>query len=113
VSTPFDASEQSDAPAPSPFHRLSDFLALPRLGGLALSADGTRLVVSVSTLDAEKKKYQSALWEIDPSGGRARRVVAGLAARRLPAVHLVPARAGCEGERRPEAGAVEPSGRRW
>jgi hypothetical protein len=26
-----------------PFSSLTDFLALPRLGGLALSADGTRL----------------------------------------------------------------------
>jgi dipeptidyl aminopeptidase/acylaminoacyl peptidase len=75
VSKPSAASEQPDAPAPTPFHRLSDFLALPRLGGLALSADGARLVVSVSTLDAEKKKWQSALWELDPAGaGQARRL---------------------------------------
>ena len=69
MSKPAVASEQPDAAAaPSPFHRMSDFLAIPRLGGLALSADGTRLVVSVATLDAEKKKWQSALWEIDPAG---------------------------------------------
>ena len=68
MSTPSAASEQSDAPAPTPFHRISDFLAIPRISGLALSADGTRLVVSVATLDAEKKKWQSALWEVDPAG---------------------------------------------
>jgi dipeptidyl aminopeptidase/acylaminoacyl peptidase len=69
VSTPSDASAQSDTtPAQSPFHRLADFLALPRLGGLALSADGSRLATSVQTLDPEKKKWQSAIWEIDPSG---------------------------------------------
>jgi dipeptidyl aminopeptidase/acylaminoacyl peptidase len=69
VSKPSVASEQSDtAPAASPFRRLADFVAIPRVGGLALSADGTRLAVSVATLDAEKKKWQSALWEIDPSG---------------------------------------------
>jgi dipeptidyl aminopeptidase/acylaminoacyl peptidase len=73
VSTPVDTSEHSDAPAPSPFHRLADFVAIPRVGGLALSADGTRLAVSVSTLDAEKKKWQSALWEVDPAGRRAAR----------------------------------------
>jgi dipeptidyl aminopeptidase/acylaminoacyl peptidase len=73
VSTPSVASEQSDAPAPSPFHRMSDFLAIPRVGGLALSADGTRLAVSVATLDAEKKKWQSALWEVDPAGAAAAR----------------------------------------
>ena len=71
MSKPSVASEQSDAaPAPSPFHRLADFLAIPRVGGLALSADGTRLAVSVSTLDAEKKKWQSAVWEVDPAGAR-------------------------------------------
>ena len=55
-------------PAASPFHRLADFLALPRVAALALSADGTRLAISVPTLDAEKKKWQSALWEVDPAG---------------------------------------------
>jgi dipeptidyl aminopeptidase/acylaminoacyl peptidase len=74
VSTPSVGSEQSDAtPAPSPFHRLADFLEIPRVGGLALSSDGTRLAVSVSTLDAEKKKWQSAVWEIDPTGEQAAR----------------------------------------
>ncbi|TFV88493.1 S9 family peptidase [Blastococcus sp. CT_GayMR16] len=69
MSKPSVASEQSDsAPAPSPFSRLADFVAVPRLGGLALSDDGARLAVSVATLDADKKKWQSALWEIDPAG---------------------------------------------
>src|SRR4051794_6077098 len=45
-------------------------MALPRLGGLALSADGSRLAVSVQTLDPEKKKWQSAVWEVDPAGQR-------------------------------------------
>jgi dipeptidyl aminopeptidase/acylaminoacyl peptidase len=61
-----------DAPT-SPFASLADFVALPRIGALALSADGTRLAVSVSTLDPEKKKWQSALWEVDPAGQRAAR----------------------------------------
>lgn len=52
----------------SPFHRLDEFVAIPRVAGLALSADGSRLVTSVSTLDADGKKFQSALWEIDPAG---------------------------------------------
>ena len=55
-------------PSPSPFHQLEDFVAIPRLSGLALSADGTRLVTSVATLDADGKKFQTALWEIDPTG---------------------------------------------
>jgi dipeptidyl aminopeptidase/acylaminoacyl peptidase len=67
------APESGDAPAgtaPSPFHRLTDFVGLPRVAGLALSPDGSRLAISVQTLDAEKKKWQSALWEVDPAGQR-------------------------------------------
>lgn len=72
MSQPAAASEQSadDAPAPTPFHRLADFVALPRIGGLALSADGSRLAITVQTLGAEKKKWQTALWEVDPAGNR-------------------------------------------
>jgi dipeptidyl aminopeptidase/acylaminoacyl peptidase len=64
-------SESAAVPAESPagpFARLADFVALPRVGALALSADGRRLAISVHTLDAEKKKWQSALWEVDPDG---------------------------------------------
>ncbi|MEU2347968.1 S9 family peptidase [Modestobacter sp. NPDC049651] len=73
------------SPAPTPFHRLADFVALPRLGGLALSPDGRRLVTTVATLDAEGKKWQSALWEVDPAGQRpARRLTRGPAAESAP-----------------------------
>jgi dipeptidyl aminopeptidase/acylaminoacyl peptidase len=57
----------------SSFGDLASFVAIPRLGGLALSPDGARLAVSVQTLDPEKKKWQSALWEVDPAGRRAAR----------------------------------------
>jgi dipeptidyl aminopeptidase/acylaminoacyl peptidase len=67
VSKPAPATPE---PGADPFGRLADFVALPRLGSLALSADGRRLAVSVQTLDAEKKKWQSAVWEIDPEGTR-------------------------------------------
>jgi dipeptidyl aminopeptidase/acylaminoacyl peptidase len=79
-------SEQTgETPPPSPFHRLADFVALPRLGGLALSPDGTRLVTSVATLDADGKKWQSALWEVDPAGQRAaRRLTRGPAGESAP-----------------------------
>jgi dipeptidyl aminopeptidase/acylaminoacyl peptidase len=63
------SAPSDDAPA-SPFASLADFVALPRIGALALSADGTRLAASVTTLDPEKKKWQSALWEVDPAGKR-------------------------------------------
>ncbi|MDP9406892.1 MAG: S9 family peptidase [Actinomycetota bacterium] len=52
---------------------MADFVAVPRVAALALSADGTRLAMSVHTLDPEKKKWQSALWETDPTGRRAAR----------------------------------------
>ena len=53
-----------------PFDDLADYVAIPRLGGLALSPDGTRLVTSIAELSRDRKKYVSALWEIDPAGER-------------------------------------------
>ncbi|WP_324649249.1 S9 family peptidase [Georgenia sp. H159] len=62
----------------TPFHDLDDYVALPRLGGLALSPDGRRLVTTVSTLDEDRTGYRSALWEVDPAGDRpARRLTHG------------------------------------
>ena len=63
-------SEPSSGGAPGPFADLAQFVALPRIGALALSPDARRLAISVQTLDAEKKKWQSALWEVDPDGAR-------------------------------------------
>ncbi|MFX0537372.1 S9 family peptidase [Ornithinimicrobium sp. Y1847] len=57
------------APA-SVFHDLSHYVALPRLSGLTLSPDGSRLVTSVATLNRKGTGYASALWEIDPTGER-------------------------------------------
>jgi dipeptidyl aminopeptidase/acylaminoacyl peptidase len=55
---------------PTPFHDLERYVALPRLSGLTLSPDGTRLVTAVATLDEKRTKYASALWEVDPTGER-------------------------------------------
>src|SRR5664280_8001 len=52
---------------------LDYFLALPRAAGLALSPDGNRLVTSVGTLNPDRTKYVTALWELDPSGVRPER----------------------------------------
>jgi dipeptidyl aminopeptidase/acylaminoacyl peptidase len=49
---------------------LDAYLALPRLSGLALSPDGTRLVTSVQTLDPTSTRYVGALWEVDPTGAQ-------------------------------------------
>ncbi|WP_043442862.1 S9 family peptidase [Arthrobacter sp. L77] len=54
----------------TPFSSLDDFVALPRLSGLALNREGTRLVTSVATLDPKKTAYRTALWEVDPTGGQ-------------------------------------------
>ncbi|RMI08666.1 S9 family peptidase [Cellulomonas triticagri] len=40
------------------------------MSGLALSPDGARLVTAVSTLDAKRTRYVTALWEVDPAGER-------------------------------------------
>jgi dipeptidyl aminopeptidase/acylaminoacyl peptidase len=50
------------------FHDLDRYVALPRLGGLALSPNGTRLVTSVATLSPDRTRYVQALWEVDPTG---------------------------------------------
>jgi dipeptidyl aminopeptidase/acylaminoacyl peptidase len=52
---------------------LDAYLALPRVSGLALSSDGTRLVTTVATLDSTATRYVSALWEVDPTGQAAAR----------------------------------------
>jgi dipeptidyl aminopeptidase/acylaminoacyl peptidase len=56
--------------SPTAFHDLDAYIALPRMSGLTLSPDGTRLVVGVSTLDVEGTKYVSALWDVDAVGER-------------------------------------------
>ena len=62
----------TDAPAdaPTPFHDLAAFTALPRCAGLVLSPDGSRLVTAVSTPDTDGMRYRTALWEVDPAGAR-------------------------------------------
>jgi dipeptidyl aminopeptidase/acylaminoacyl peptidase len=52
------------------FHDLQDYLAIPRVEGLRLSPDGRRLVATVKALSPDRKKYLTALWEIDPAGKR-------------------------------------------
>jgi dipeptidyl aminopeptidase/acylaminoacyl peptidase len=62
----------------TPFHRLDDFLALPRLAGLRLSPDGSRLLTGVAALNPEGTGFSTALWEVDPTGHRpARRLTRG------------------------------------
>ncbi len=58
----------------TPFHELADFVALPRVGALRLTPDGSWLAAAVQTLSADKKKYLTSIWRIDAQGGPARRL---------------------------------------
>ncbi|WP_175417098.1 prolyl oligopeptidase family serine peptidase [Arthrobacter sp. 24S4-2] len=69
-----DSAILSEQPA-TPFHDVDHYLAIPRVSGLALSPDGKRLVTTVSTLNGKGTEYVTALWELDPAGGKhARRI---------------------------------------
>ncbi|MGH9170963.1 MAG: prolyl oligopeptidase family serine peptidase [Acidimicrobiales bacterium] len=48
---------------------MDDYLAVPRITGLVLAPDGSRLIAPVQTLAPDGKKFLTALWQIDPSGG--------------------------------------------
>jgi dipeptidyl aminopeptidase/acylaminoacyl peptidase len=52
------------------FDNLDDYLALPRVSGLTVSADGSRVVTTVAELNDKRTEYISAVWEIDPAGER-------------------------------------------
>jgi dipeptidyl aminopeptidase/acylaminoacyl peptidase len=54
----------------SPFDQLSDYVAIPRVTGLVLAPDGSRLVATVSRLSRDGKKFLTALWDVDPDGRR-------------------------------------------
>jgi dipeptidyl aminopeptidase/acylaminoacyl peptidase len=60
--------------APDPFLP-EEFVRLPRVGGLALSKDGRRLVTGAQRLSADGKRFVSALHELDlPGSGPPRRI---------------------------------------
>jgi dipeptidyl aminopeptidase/acylaminoacyl peptidase len=66
-----DLGAREDArTADTPFGDLDDYLALRRLGGLALSPDGIRLVTTVAERSPDGKRFTSSLWEVDPGGQR-------------------------------------------
>lgn len=71
--------------ADSPFSALDRYVALARLTDLVLSPDGSRLVAAVQGLSEDKKRYTTALWEIDCAGGPPRRLTRGAAGESAPA----------------------------
>lgn len=62
----------------TPFHDLDEYLALPRVSGLAVSPDGSRVVTTVSVLNDKRTEFVTAIWELDAEGSRpARRLTHG------------------------------------
>ncbi|MGV0794205.1 alpha/beta fold hydrolase [Mycolicibacterium sp. XJ1819] len=65
-------------PDSTPFHDLDDYLALPRISGLAVAPDGSRVVTTVAELNDKRTEYVNAIWELDPAGRQpARRLTRG------------------------------------
>jgi dipeptidyl aminopeptidase/acylaminoacyl peptidase len=70
----------------TPFENLDEYLALPRISGLAVSADGSRVATTVAELNAKRTEYVSAIWEIDPAGQKpAQRLTRGANGESSPA----------------------------
>lgn len=65
---PSSTQPSGDPATASPFHSLDEYVALPRVNGLTLSPDGARIVCPVQTLNKERTKYVTSLWEVDPDG---------------------------------------------
>ncbi len=54
----------------TPFDNLDDYIALPRISGLAVSVDGLRVVTTVAELNDKRNEYTNSVWELDPAGQR-------------------------------------------
>ena len=54
----------------TPFADLDEYIALPRVSGLVLSPDGSRLVTQVSTLNHDGSKAHTSLWQVFPTRAR-------------------------------------------
>ncbi|MGV0814366.1 S9 family peptidase [Mycolicibacterium boenickei] len=67
------------------FDDLDEYLALPRVSGLAVSPDGSRLVTTVTALNDKRTEFLSAIWELDPDGVEpARRLTHGVKGESAP-----------------------------
>jgi len=58
----------------TPLRDLGEFVAVPRVGALRLSPEGSWLAATVQTLSPDAKKYLTSIWRIDTRGGPARRL---------------------------------------
>lgn len=72
--------------AATAFTDLDEYLKIPRVSGLAVSADGTRLVAMISELNDKGTEFVTAAWELDPDGATpARRLTRGAKGESAPA----------------------------
>ena len=70
----------------TPFHELDEYIALARISGLAVSADGSRVVTTIAELNDKRTEYVTAVWEVDPAGrSPARRLTRGAKGEASPA----------------------------
>ncbi|MCX2715206.1 alpha/beta fold hydrolase [Mycolicibacterium sp. J2] len=68
------------------FGDLDRFLELPRVAGLAVAPDGSRLVTTIAEINDEHTEFVTAIWELDPAGQRpARRLTRGAKGETAPA----------------------------
>jgi dipeptidyl aminopeptidase/acylaminoacyl peptidase len=68
------------------FGDLDRFLELPRVAGLAVSPDGSRLVTTIAEINDDHTEFVTAIWELDPAGQRAaRRLTRGAKGETAPA----------------------------
>ena len=51
-----------------PFADLGEYVAIPRVSSLRLAPDGAWLAAEVQSLGADRKKYVTSIWRIDPGG---------------------------------------------
>ncbi|GAB3563723.1 S9 family peptidase [Spelaeicoccus albus] len=52
----------------NPFEDLNQYIALPRAESMALSPDGGKLALVLSTLDDKRTGYVRSVWQVDPAG---------------------------------------------
>jgi hypothetical protein len=54
----------------TPFSDLDQYIALPRVDGIAISPDGERVALTVSALDPDRTGYRRSIWQV-PAGNDA------------------------------------------
>jgi dipeptidyl aminopeptidase/acylaminoacyl peptidase len=55
----------------TPFSDLDQYIAMPRIDGIAVSPDGQRVALTVSVLDADGTGYRRSVWAVPTSGDAA------------------------------------------